>query len=548
MNNIINKNVNIEINGVPIEWNLETGSLNFLGIPSTIFWNDPSLLYMFKPLVEEIGKDIFCLQVAHSSSLGTDSDYNTMITQLGATFEEGFLNWGKAVSSAGWGIYKMPFLDTVNLKATVTITNPWELEMQKSLPQHERWGCPFAKGKIIGIFNHAFNHTCWANEIIHVDKSGSSVEFNIYSSQNTISEELERLRRKKEKEKLLLLKQTIEENLKEKNLLLQKEKQLKQSLIEAQSIAKTGSWTKELKTDHMHWSDEIFKIFEIDRNSVVTTHKEFLSVIHPKDVKNITEQYNLFLKKHNNLNSIYQILLKNGKEKTVYAKATSIYNEEKKTLVLTGTLQDITDTEHSKQEFIDSEQRWQFAIEANDDGLFDWNIQTHSVYYSPKWKEMLGFSDDELKNDFSEWEKLAHPDDIKLVMVDIQNHMNGKTSHFKNEHRIRCKDGSYKWIFARGKIVQYTNDNQPLRFVGTHTDISKTKKIETDLIQASQDAKKAYNAKSEFLSNMSHEIRTPLNGMIGLTELVLKTDLNEQQRDYLEKSNSSSKSTFTYYQ
>jgi len=90
--NEVDTNVHININGVDIDWDLKNGNLNFLGISSTIFWNDPSLLNMFNPLVKEIGKDMFCLLVANSSSLGAEEDYNAMVTRLGETFEEGFLN------------------------------------------------------------------------------------------------------------------------------------------------------------------------------------------------------------------------------------------------------------------------------------------------------------------------------------------------------------------------------------------------------------------------------------------------------------------------
>ena len=99
-----NDKVQVTVNGIDIDWNLKTGEMSFLGIASTLFWNDPSLLNMFKPLVKELGKEMFNLQVAHSSSLGTEEDYNNMVTQFGNTFEEGFLNWGKAVSGAGWGV------------------------------------------------------------------------------------------------------------------------------------------------------------------------------------------------------------------------------------------------------------------------------------------------------------------------------------------------------------------------------------------------------------------------------------------------------------
>jgi len=223
MEEVLSKDASININGVEIAWEFESGTLSFLGIPSTLFWNDPSLVNMFKPLVKEIGKEMFCLQVAYSSSLGTDTDYNAMVTQLGDTFEEGFLNWGKAVSGAGWGTFEAPLIDFKANRAKVIVRNPWELQMQKNLDKSELWGCPFLQGKIIGIFNNAFNNTCWAKENYYFEEDGSRVEFDIYLYDLTIEEEIAKLRKNIETEKIADLNRIIEEKIKERDELLRKE-------------------------------------------------------------------------------------------------------------------------------------------------------------------------------------------------------------------------------------------------------------------------------------------------------------------------------------
>jgi PAS domain S-box-containing protein len=228
--------VHITINGVDIDWNLESGAMNFLGISSTLFWNDPSLLNMFKPLVDEMGKEMFNLQVAHSSSLGTEEDYHAMVTQLGDTFEEGFLNWGKAVSGAGWGIFEMPRFDPKNVRAKVVVHNPWELRMQARLDPEERWGCPFIQGKIIGIFNQALHQTCWANQNYEVDGEHSRVEFEIYPHEATIEDKINELRSRMEQEKILNLKREIEQAILEKNQALKDQKRLNRELEKQKTL------------------------------------------------------------------------------------------------------------------------------------------------------------------------------------------------------------------------------------------------------------------------------------------------------------------------
>lgn len=208
---IVAGDLSIKVNGVDIEWDLPNGKLNFLGTSSTLFWNDPSLLNMFKPLVDEVGREMFDLQVAYSSSKGTEQDYHVMVTQLGDTFEEGFLNWGKAVSGAGWGLFSMPEFSEEKVHAKVVVTNPWELEMQRALTEEERWGCPFLKGKIIGIFNHALNTNCWAEQSFVIDEYSSRVEFTVHAHNETIEEKLRLLRQSKERLEVQKLKQKIEE-------------------------------------------------------------------------------------------------------------------------------------------------------------------------------------------------------------------------------------------------------------------------------------------------------------------------------------------------
>jgi PAS domain S-box-containing protein len=198
------KNHEIEINGVPIQWDTDRGTFTFFGLSSALFWINPSLLTMLQPLAKEVGVDLFRLMVAHSSSQGTEEDYHAMVTVLSDSFEEGFLKWGEAVSSAGWGIFSMPHYDMEARRARVRVENTWEVLMQKDVL--DKWGCPFIQGKIIGIFNHAFDTTCWADEVTAAyGPDNFFVEFDIYESPRTIDDEIDRLRlnRLNESEKLL---------------------------------------------------------------------------------------------------------------------------------------------------------------------------------------------------------------------------------------------------------------------------------------------------------------------------------------------------------
>jgi len=130
----------------------------------------------------------------------------------------------------------------------------------------------------------------------------------------------------------------------------------------------------------------------------------------------------------------------------------------------------------SSKKLKESEERWHFALEGNRDGVWDWNIKENKIFFSARWKGMLGYKNKEIANDFNEWQTRVHPDDLEKALANIEQHLNKQTEFYENEHRMQCKDGSYVWIQDRGKVVSWGAGNKPLRMIGTHTDITESKK------------------------------------------------------------------------
>jgi len=132
----------------------------------------------------------------------------------------------------------------------------------------------------------------------------------------------------------------------------------------------------------------------------------------------------------------------------------------------------------------ESEFRWKFALEGAGDGVWDWNIQSGKTLFSKRWKEMIGYAEDEFENRHEIWEQHVHPDDKDRVLAALQDYFDGKAAIYNVEFRLRCKDGRYKWILARGMLVSRSEDGQPLRMIGTHEDITERKQAEEDLIKS----------------------------------------------------------------
>lgn len=165
---------------------------------------------------------------------------------------------------------------------------------------------------------------------------------------------------------------------------------------------------------------------------------------------------------------------------------THPYSEIETRLLQTlgSTMSNSLDLKRVEKALRESEERWQFALEGSGDGVWDWNAVTNEVFFSSRWKSMLGFEDHEISGKLAEWDNRVHPRDKDRVYADIDRHFSGETPVYINEHRVLCKDGTYKWILDRGKVISRTAEGKPLRVVGTHTDITDRKKAETELIKA----------------------------------------------------------------
>ncbi|MFO7140948.1 histidine kinase [Arthrospira sp. PCC 8006] len=126
-------------------------------------------------------------------------------------------------------------------------------------------------------------------------------------------------------------------------------------------------------------------------------------------------------------------------------------------------------------------ERLQLALESANILSWEWNPQTQQVYFDSRWKTILGYQDDEINDSLESWESRVHPEDIELVHEQIQKHIRGEIPIYENEHRLRCKDGSYRWNFARGKVVEWNQQGKPIRFIGINYDISDRKEAENKL-------------------------------------------------------------------
>ena len=134
----------------------------------------------------------------------------------------------------------------------------------------------------------------------------------------------------------------------------------------------------------------------------------------------------------------------------------------------------------------DSENRWKFAIEGSGDALWDWSVKDGTVIFSSRWKEMLGYDEDEIGGGFGEWEQRIHPDDRQHTTAAIASLIGGCKSSYQSEHRLKCRNGEWKWVLDRGMVVQRDSNGNPLRVIGTLSDIDDRKVAESRIRRLTQ--------------------------------------------------------------
>ena len=172
---------------------------------------------------------------------------------------------------------------------------------------------------------------------------------------------------------------------------------------------------------------------------------------------------------------------------------------------------------------------WKLALESAGDGVWDWHVQTGVEMLSPQCRALFGYSLAELPDRPDALDAITHPDDRERMRADREAHFQGLTPSYVNEHRVRCKNGQWKWVLSRGIVISRDAAGAPLRMIGTHTDISAHK--QADALRHERDRAAAADvAKSQFLSRVSHELRTPLNAILGFAQLLeLEPGAGEKQ-------------------
>ncbi|HKK66190.1 MAG TPA: PAS domain S-box protein, partial [Clostridia bacterium] len=218
-------------------------------------------------------------------------------------------------------------------------------------------------------------------------------------------------------------------------------------------------------------------------------NRRFLDFVHPEDIEATLEALSTLSEQREVLNFTNRYKCKDGTYRHIEWRSQPAGN------LIYAAARDITDRIETERALKVNEERLSLAMQGTGAGLWDWDMQRGAVYFSPLWKQMLGYGEDEIENTFEGWKKLWHPEDTPKIEQAIEDYLQGRRKYYQVEHRLRHKNGEWRWILTRGTIAK-DEQGEPVRWIGTNIDITATKQLQED-----------FRKTSDFLDTVLESIR-----------------------------------------
>ena len=270
---------------------------------------------------------------------------------------------------------------------------------------------------------------------------------------------------------------------------------------QAQRISHLGNWTLNLSDGSIRWSEEKYRIYGYEPGSVEVNLEFCRLAIHPDDVDRVMQFVDTVAKTGEPKTTIYRIIRPDGEVRHLRSSAEVSRGADGVAREVLGTVLDITELVEAQHTLQQTEERWQLALENNGLGVWDWNITSGHVLYTDRLQQMLGYEPGEWPQHVDSWASRVHPADLALVMGTMEKCLNGETPDYLCEHRLRCKDGSWRWVQDVGRVVSFTKEGRPQRMIGTQMDIHIRKKTDDAARQRSELLNGIRSAQEHFIGS-----------------------------------------------
>jgi two-component system, sensor histidine kinase and response regulator len=317
----------------------------------------------------------------------------------------------------------------------------------------------------------------------------------------------------------------------------------KESSTFAQASAGVATFDVDVLNDALTCSGNYFEFLSIPETKRASDRGSFLARIHPDDINTVLMPENKMTGDATTYQREYRIVLDGGHVRWINEKGNITRDSAGEVTRIIGAMIDVTDLKSAMAALDSAEERLARAVRGTQDGLWEFNAVDKSFWFAPRFAQMLGYEPGELGTGMEAFLDLTHPEDRERVKGDIWTHV-GSDSPYDVEFRLRHKLGHYEWVRSRAQ-GGFDSGGNSAKLAGSIQLITDRKAAEKATLEAVRVAESANRAKSDFVANMSHEIRTPMNGVLGMTDLLLDTQLDALQRDYAETIRDSGASLLT---
>ena len=319
--------------------------------------------------------------------------------------------------------------------------------------------------------------------------------------------------------------------------LQESEKQFKQ----AQSLARLGNWSMDVKTKKITWSEEMFNIYEEDHEKPLN-FEDWIHYLTGEEKDAALAYFENSLMQKKGYDRIHTIRIKNGTVKTVHHKAEFILNEQGKPVKIAGTTQDITE-EHQKQEKIKEQEYFiQQLADASPTILYLFDVQQQKiVYINREIFFVLGYLPDQIINwEDAVTEKIYHPEDFHLLPARKQSTRNFQQadSMIQYECRLKNNEGAWRWLLVREIVFKTDKDGNVLQILGAALDINRRKEMERTILQNAMLLEQSNASLEEFAYVASHDLKEPLRKISTFGDRLAasqQNNLSDEGKMYLNK-------------
>ena len=299
-------------------------------------------------------------------------------------------------------------------------------------------------------------------------------------------------------------------------------KRTEEHLQQVLDATNDGIWDYDLATGKFACSERFAQMLGYKSDEIQDFGCFCEDNIHPEDAVIFRKAFDDYVHGRNPIYALeFRLKTKTSGYKWIYTRGRALRRDDAgRAMRVVGAHTDITERKRAEEALRKSEERFSLAMEAAKDGLWDWDVRTNNVYYSPGYAGMLGYETTEVPGHLKSWIDLLHPEDKEKAIKASKDCIENRVESFAVEFRMQAKNGDWKWILGRGRAVSRDTSGKARRIIGTHTDITERKQTEEKIRTINEQLQQVNAEKDKLFSIIAHDLRSPIAGLMTSTDLI----------------------------